>query len=137
MSVVTYSAKELDRLRIQNATLQAENQRLRRMTKNGKQGRIVHRAAEDARTIIGWRFAGYSISRRNCEGYGMTQQRWAWAIAMLRAAGIVPYPGDTDAFQVEDLEECLAKIDREVRRLEAADNLGRLELRMYRRRANG
>ena len=134
MSIVDYSPAELDRLRVQNATLAAENRRLRRMTTNGKLGRILHRTAADARQLVGWRFGGYSVTRRNCESYGMSQQRWAWGLAMLRAAGIVRYPGDSDAFQVEDLDECLAKIDREVKRVEAAGDLGRLLLRRYRRR---
>ena len=134
MSIVDYSPAELDRLRVQNATLAAENRRLRRMTTNGKLGRILHRTAADARQLVAWRFAGYSVTRRNCESYGMSQQRWAWAMAMLRSGGIVKYPGDSDAFQVEDLDECLAKIDREVKRVEAAGDLGRLLLRRYRRR---
>ena len=134
MSIITYSPAELDRVRVKLATVQAENRRLRKMTQNGKHGRILHRAAADARQIVAWRFAGYSVTRRNCESYGMSQQRWAWAMAMLRSGGIVRYPGDSDAFQVEDFDECLAKIDREVKRVEAAGDLGRLLLRRYRRR---
>jgi hypothetical protein len=116
------------------ATVQAENRRLRRMTQNGRTGRILHRTAADARQLVAWRFAGYSVTRRNCESYGMTQQRWAWGIAMLRAAGVVAYPGDTDLFQVEDLDQCIAMIDREVSRIEARGELSRLTLRMYRRK---
>jgi hypothetical protein len=104
------------------------------MTQNGAQGRILHRTAADARQIVAWRFAGYSVSRRHCESYGMTQQRWAWGLAMLRAAGIVPYPGETDSFTVEDLDDAVSRIDREVRLIERSGDLGRLRLRMYRRR---
>jgi len=104
------------------------------MTTNGRMGRILHRTAADARQIVGWRFANYSVSRRNCESYGMTQQRWAWGMALLRAAGIVPYPGDSDAFTVETLDDALAMIDQEVKRIEARGDLSRLALRMYRRR---
>jgi hypothetical protein len=64
----------------------------------------------------------------------MSQQRWAWGLAMLRAAGIVSYPGDTDTFTVEDLDDAVSRIDREVKRIEASGDLGRLRLRMYRRR---
>lgn len=131
---VQYLRSQLDAANVKLATVQAENRRLRKMTANGKQGRILHRAAADARQLVGWRFAGYSVTRRNCESYGMTQQRWAWAMALLRAARIVPYPGDTDAFVVEDLDQCIALIDREVRRNESAGDLVRLRLRMYRRR---
>ena len=125
---------QLEHATVKLATAQAENRRLRRMTTNGRMGRILHRTAADARQIVGWRFANYSVSRRNCESYGMTQQRWAWAVAMLRAAGVVPYPGDTDAFTVEDLDTALAMIDQEVKRIESRGDLSRLALRMYRRR---
>ena len=125
---------QLEHATVKLATAQAENRRLRRMTTNGRMGRILPRTTADARQLVGWRFANYSVSRRNCESYGMSQQRWAWAVAMLRAAGVVPYPGDTDAFTVEDLDEALAMIDREVKRIEGRGDLSRLALRMYRRR---
>lgn len=125
---------QLEQATIKLATAQAENRRLRRMTTNGRLGRTLHRAAADARQLVGWRFANYSVTRRNCESYGMSQQRWAWGMALLRAAGIVPYPGDTDAFVVEDLDEALALVDQEVKRIEARGDLSRLQLRMYRRR---
>lgn len=137
MSIITYSPAELDRVRVSLATVQAENRRLRRMTTNGKLGRVLHRAAADARQLVTWRFAGYSVSRRNCEGYGMTQRRWAWAMALLRAARIVAYPGDSDAFQVQDLNDCIARIDTEVRRTEASGDLARLRMRMHKLRRAG
>mgnify|MGYP003377059636 CR=1 FL=1 len=59
------------------------------MTRNGQAGRIAHRAGDDANTLIGWRFADLSVSRRAALGYGMGRRRWGWAIAMLRAAGCV------------------------------------------------
>jgi hypothetical protein len=128
---------QLDAAAVKLATVQAENRRLRRMTQNGRMGRILHRTAADARQLVAWRFADYSVSRRNCESYGMSQQRWAWAIAMLRAAGIVAYPGDTDVFTVEDRDECIAMIDYEVRRIEGRGDLSRLQMRMYRRKRRG
>lgn len=134
MSVQVYSRAEMDRLRVQVATVQAENRRLRKMTTNGKMGRILHRAAADARQICAWRWAGYSVTRRQCESYGMGQYRWAWAMSLLRAAGIVGYPGDTDAFLVEDLDEATARIDKQVQLTEQSGSLARLKGRMYRRR---
>jgi hypothetical protein len=83
---------------------------------------------------VAWRFAGYSVTRRACEGYGMGQYRWAWGMALLRAAGIVPYPGDSDAFLVEDLDAALARLDQQVRLTEESGSLARLRGRMYRRR---
>ena len=134
-AVQVYSRAEMDRLRVQLATAQAENRRLRRMTTNGKAGRILHRSAADARQVCAWRWAGYSVTRRQCESYGMGQYRWAWAMALLRAAGVVPYPGDTDAFLVEDLDTALAMLDKQVRLTEESGSLARLRGRMYRRRA--
>jgi hypothetical protein len=133
-AVITYSRQEQDRLRVALATVQAENRRLRRMTQNGKAGRILHRAAADARQIVAWRWAGYSVTRRKCESYGMGQYRWAWAMALLRVAGVAPYPGDTDNFLVEDLDDATARIDQAVRMTEQAGDLSRLRGRMYRRR---
>ena len=137
VSVVNYSPAELDKLRVKLATVQAENRRLRKMTQNGKNGRILHRAAADARQIVAWRFAGYSVTRRACAGYGMTQYRWAWAMALLRAAMIVPYPGDSDSFQVQDLDAAIRRIETHVRITEESGDLGRLKMRMYRRRKRG
>ena len=137
MSIITYSPAELDKLRVKLATVQAENRRLRKMTQNGKNGRILHRAAADARQIVAWRFAGYSVTRRACAGYGMTQYRWAWAMALLRAAMIVPYPGDSDSFQVQDLDAAIRRIETHVRITEESGDLGRLKMRMYRRRKRG
>ena len=135
--IVNYSPAELDKLRVQLATVQAENRRLRKMTVNGKNGRILHRAAADARQIVAWRFAGYSVTRRACESYGMTQYRWAWAMALLRAALIVPYPGDSDDFRVDDLDAAAQRIEKQVRLTEASGDLERLKMRMYRRRKRG
>ena len=137
MSIITYSPAELDRVRVKLATVQAENRRLRKMTSNGKHGRVLHRAAADARQIVAWRFAGYSVTRRACAGYGMTQYRWAWAMALLRAAMIVPYPGDSDSFQVQDLDAAIRRIETHVRITEESGDLGRLKMRMYRRRKRG
>lgn len=126
---------DVERLRVQLATALAENRRLRRMTQNGRQGKILHRAAADARQIVAWRFAGYSVSRRHCQTYGMSQSRWAWAIALLRAAGVIAWPGtDADAFVIDDLDDVLSRLDREVARIEASGTLSRLEFRRFRRR---
>lgn len=128
---------QLDRANLQNATLAAENRRLRRMTTNGKQGRILHRAAADARQIVGWRFANYSVSRRNCLSYGMSERRHAWAVALLRVAGILNLDSKwSDAFLVEELDECYQRIDRAVKRVENT-GLSMLIFRMPRGKAKG
>ena len=133
--VVTYSPAELDRLRVQLATVQAENRRLRRMTQNGKYGRLLHRAAADARQLIGWRFAGYSVTRRACHSYGMSERRWAWAVALLKFANVVDISAKCiDDFDVESLEGALAQVDSTVARCERA-GLGPLVFRLPKGRA--
>ena len=108
---------------VQIATLRRELRRLRRMTKNGQAGRIAHRAGDDANTLIGWRFADLSVSRRAALGYGMGRRRWAWAVAMLRLAGCVDVATSRvwldDSFydQAPDeharaITDCVARLDR-------------------------
>ena len=124
---------QLERATVQTATVQSENRRLRRMTHNGKVGRLLHRTREDATQLVTWRFAGYTISRRNCFNYGMSARRWAWGVALLRLAKILPYPGnDTDAFEVDDFDQAIAAIDKQAALLAEQNDLGRLILRMHR-----
>ena len=126
---------QMDRLTVQNATLAAENRRLRRLTQNGAAGRLLHRTKADARQIVGWRFAGYSVTRRACHGYGMSERRWAWAVAMLKVARLVEHNAPSiDDFTVEDLDEALAAVDRATALCER-DGLHRLVFRLPRGRA--
>ena len=86
---------------------------------HGKQARILHRAAADARTIVRWRAAGYCVSRRSCPSYGMAERRWHWAVALLKLAGVLAM--DTayaDDFTVDDLDEIEGRIARAVRKVE-------------------
>jgi hypothetical protein len=107
------------RLEVQVATVQAENRRLRRMTANGKVGRLLHRTAADARQLVGWRAAGYSVARRQCLTYGMSERRWAWALALLKLAGVVAMNTQyADDFLEEDLGAIESRIARAVQRVE-------------------
>jgi hypothetical protein len=107
------------RLEVKVATVQSENRRLRRLTANGKQGRILHRAAADARQIVGWRAAGYCVSRRSCLSYGMAERRWHWALALLKLAGVLAMDTSyADNFLVDDLDEIEGKLARAVRKVE-------------------
>ena len=124
---------DIDKLRVQVATLASENRRLRRLKVNRGPGAILYRARADALQLTGWRFAGYSVSRRACEGYGMSWRRWQWAVALLRLAGVLAIDSPAaDEFQVDDPAECAARIDKAVARVERADSLSMLEFRLPR-----
>ncbi len=124
---------QLQAAAVKLATVQSENKRLRRLTTNGRTGRLLHRTHADATQLVVWRFSGYSVSRRNVATYGMSGRRWAWAVAMLRLAKILPYPGnDADAFQIDDFDACIGAIERQVALLGEQENgIERLVLRMH------
>ena len=124
---------QVARMQVELTAVQSENRRLRRMTDNGQAGRILHRANNDARQLVGWRFANYSISRRLALTYGMPERRWMWGIAVLRLAGIIPQAGSVDDFEVDAMPDCLAAIDRATRKCEI-NGLGPLVFRMARGR---
>lgn len=123
---------QVAQISVQNATLQAENRRLRKMTKNGRVGRLLYRAAADARQLCAWRWSGYSVSRRNATTYGMSRRRWAWAVALLERARVVApdAPHLDAAFQHDDIADALAEIDRAVNVLAAGGSLASLEMRL-------
>ena len=100
------------------------------MTKGSKTGRIAYRAADDARAIVGWRFADLSVTRRQVATYGMTRQRHAWAVAFLILSGVVDQHDATvwldDAFLIDDAAQAHAMIDDALTALTAGNDLTRL-----------
>lgn len=123
---------QLQQAHVKLATAQAENRRLRKLTANGRKGRLLHRAAADARQLVGWRAAGYSITRRNALSYGMPRRRWNWAIGLLRVARVLDTSTPTaDEFLLEDVQDCLHAIDHAVKVVESR-GLESLILRMPR-----
>lgn len=111
---------QLEQAHVKVATLQSENRRLRKLTANGKRGRLLHRAAADARQLVGWRAAGYSITRRNVVSYGMPIRRWQWAIGLLKVARVVDTQlAAADDFLFDDTADCLQAIDHAVKVIEA------------------
>lgn len=123
---------QLEQAHVKLTTVQSENRRLRRMTQNGTQGRLLHRAAADARQLVGWRAAGFSVTRRNALSYGMSVRRWQWAIALLKLARVLDSQlADADAFVLDDVADCLQAIDHAVKVVEAG-GIERLIVRLPR-----
>jgi len=117
--------REMQRAAVKLATVQAENRRLRKMTRNGKAGRLLHQAAVDAAQLVGWRFADYSVSRRAAESYSMPRRRWEWGVAMLRWARVIDRSADVwldDAFVVTEPAEAQRLIDAAVESLRNDDD---------------
>lgn len=113
--------RKLEFATVKLATVQAENRRLRRLTANGRQGRILSRASADAKQIIAWRWAGWSVSRSKARSYEMSRHRWAWAVALLERARVVKAnaPYLDDAFDDElGINDAIEMIDRTVKVLE-------------------
>lgn len=115
------------------ATAQAENRKLRKLTRYSKTGRILERTATDAKQLCAWRWSGYSVSRSNAQSYGMTRQRWAWAVALLERARVVEPDARylDDAFLLDDITDAVDAIDRTVKVLEER-GLDALVMRMPR-----
>jgi hypothetical protein len=112
--------RKLEFATVKLATVQAENRRLRRLTANGRQGRILHRASADAKQMIAWRWAGFSVSRDAALSYGMSRRRWAWAVALLERARVVQADAASmdDAFLLDEIEDAVLAVDRTVKVLE-------------------
>jgi hypothetical protein len=113
--------RKLEFATVKLATVQAENRRLRRLTANGRQGHILSRASADAKLIIGWRWAGLSVSRSKARSYGMSRHRWMWAVALLERARVAKAnaPYLDDAFDDElGINDAYEMVDRTVKVVE-------------------
>ena len=111
---------EVQHITVKLATTQAENRKLRKMTRYSKTGRILERTATDAKQLCAWRWSGFSVSRSNAQSYGMSRQRWAWAVALLERARVVEPDAKylDDAFLLDDITDAVDAIDRTVKVLE-------------------
>lgn len=129
---------QVSQLTVKAVTAQNENRRLRKLTANGRRGRLLERTAADARQLVAWRWAGFSVSRGAALSYGMSRRRWHWCIALLERARVIAPDARyvDDAFEVEDLADALAMLDRTVKVLQDG-GLASLEMRMPRNGSSG
>ncbi|MFN8469335.1 MAG: hypothetical protein U0X20_27510 [Caldilineaceae bacterium] len=130
---LTLLRMEVQRLTVKAVSAQNENRRLRKLTANGRTGRLLERTAADARQLCAWRWAGFSVSRGAAHSYGMSRRRWHWAVSLLERARVVKPDAKylDDAFEVDDLADAIDAIDRTVKVLQQA-GLASLEMRMPR-----
>lgn len=96
-----------DRLRLENAKLQAENRRLRRRLADADL-RLLRRAQIDANMLILMRLAYSPTSRSAALQYGISRRRWMWARALLKKAGCVDYRGEWVDYDLDGFENALA-----------------------------
>ena len=119
--------RQLDRLTLKVADLQAENQQLRRrLPKSTKDMRRLRKAYRDARAMLLHRFNGYSISRENCLNVGISRRSWSNARALLMAARI----HDGNDIIVEDFNAAIKMLDSTAEGMENAGSAERLKLRL-------
>ena len=135
---LTLLRMEVQRLTVKAVTAQNENRRLRKLTANGRRGRLLERTAADARQVCAWRWAGFSVSRGAALSYGMSRRRWHWCISLLERARVIAPDARyvDDAFQLDDIADALAAIDRTVKVLQEG-GLASLEMRMPRNGYSG
>jgi hypothetical protein len=70
--------------------LRAEVNHLRSLVGNRRRGSmIVRRAHVDALAIVQAHYLGHATGRVEMGRQGMSKRRWAWAVALLRFAGVV------------------------------------------------
>ena len=134
--ILTEAQRTLARLSMENALLRAQNRKLRRLTVNRGEGKVLSAAREDAKALLVWRFAGYAVTRRACRDLGMSERRWEWARAMLLAARVWDMFGNDvhDDF-AEDFDAAVAAVERAAERMAAQGNIDALKMRRRRYQA--
>jgi len=128
--------RTLARLAMENQLIQTENRKLRRLAVNRRgHGRTVHRAMEDAKAILLWRYGGLNVSRRACVDYGMSERRWEWARALLLAARVWDdLANDVASHYADDINRAIAAVEYKADQVAANGDMGLLVMR--RRRYN-
>lgn len=119
--------REIERLQLRVADLQAENVGLRRrLPESTGDMRRLRKAYRDAKAMILHRFAGYAISRDSCLALGISERRWTNARALLQVARL------HDGFDITetDFDAAVRRLDATFQSMEAAGNAERLRLRL-------
>lgn len=124
--------REIERLRLKVADLQAENAGLRRRlpASTGDMKRL-RQAYRDAKAMLLHRFNGYSISRDNCLALGISERRWNNARALLQTARIHDGLDITET----DFDAAVGRLDTTFHGMETAGNAERLRMRLPNSRA--
>ena len=108
------------------AQLRKENRYLRaRLTDNGRAGRILRRARDDAYSLLLWRAGGFYPSLSWCLEQGLSERRWQWARAFLRVARLY----DGQDYEAEDLDFAGRRLRATYERLRSGDDEQLAELR--------
>jgi hypothetical protein len=83
-------AQQVRYLEIDLLKARQENTALRKaLHQNSRHVRRVEKAYEDALLLAAWRSSGIIPSRRYAKQYGLTQNRWQNAMALLKLARVV------------------------------------------------
>lgn len=119
--------RQVERLTLKVADLQAENRQLRRkLPKSTGDMRRLRQAHRDAQAMLVHRFSGYAISRANCLTLGIPERRWSTARALLRLATV----HDGNDITIEDFDQAMALLAGTFESMEKAGNAERLKLRV-------
>lgn len=123
----TAGERQLERLTLKVADLQAENRALRRrLPESVGDMRRLRQAHRDAQAMLLHRFNGYAISRANCLTLGIPRRRWVWAVGLLKLARI----HDGRDIIETDFEAATTALDNAFKALENAGTIARLRLRL-------
>lgn len=122
---------DLDAIFAELATLREENRALRaKLPKTKRHSSTTKRAVVDAHMIMMRAFTGDNTGRVAMQGEGMSKQRWAWAVAFLRYAGIVAYRNRQWRkgldFLVTDLADAITLLEAAGEAVATADGYKRL-----------
>jgi hypothetical protein len=119
--------RQIERLALEVANLQAENRTLRRrLPESTVDMRRLRQAHRDAKAMLLHRFNGYSISRANCLVLGISERRWVPARALLQTARIHNGLDITET----DFDVALTALDQTFAGMERAGTAERLKMRL-------